>query len=151
MAPVPKIPRARSPALLPDREEPYVLQDVFERTVEGCRGELVLQWDSGYLLFHAESDTDSLETDHHEGVFASADEYRSLRSRAPWREHIGKCCGWTWLAVDQEGYWDGALLSFDGINPCVLLNVTASSINVFSVVQEEGAAAVAVKGKRLCK
>lgn len=141
----PKLPRARSPALLPDREEPYVLRDVHERMIEGCRGELVLQWDNGFLLFRADSDTDSLEVEYQEGAFASSGKYRSLRSSSPWSEYIGKSCGWTWLAVDQEGYWDSALLSFDDIIPNVLLNVTASSIGVFSIVQREGDAAMAAK------
>lgn len=144
----PQLPRARSPALLPDRGGPYVLRDVYERMIEGCRGELVLQWDGGYLVFRADSDTDSLETEFHEGAFASSDEYRSLRSCKPWSRCVGKSCGWTWLAVDQEGYWDSALLSFDGIIPCVLLNVTVSSINVFSIVPEEGKTAKAVKRPR---
>jgi hypothetical protein len=141
----PKLPRARSPALLPDRKEPYVLRDVHERMIEGCRGELVLQWDSGFLLFRADSDTDSLEAEYHEGTFAPSANYRSLRSCKPWSDYVGKSCGWTWLAVDQEGYWDSALLGFDDIIPNVLLNVTASSIGVFSIVQREGEAAIAAK------
>lgn len=145
MATGPKLPRTRSPALLPDREEPYVLRDVYERIIEGCRGELVLQWNDGCLFFRADTETDSLEAEFHEGAFTPAGNYRSLRSRSPWKDCLGKSCGWTWLAIDQEGYWDGALLSFDGIVPNVLLNVTASSIGVFSVVQEEGEAAAAAK------
>jgi hypothetical protein len=137
MTNAPKLPRARSPALLPDREDPYVLRDVYERTLEGCRAEIVLKWDGGYLLFRAESDTDSLEADYREGAFAPSGDYRSLRSASPWRDYIDKMCGWTWLAVDQEGYCDSALLSFDGSIPCILLNVMASSITVFSVVRGE--------------
>jgi hypothetical protein len=141
----PKSPRARSPALLPDREQPYELQDVYERVMEGCRAELVLQWDGGYLLFRADSDSDSLEAAFHEGGLAPSREYRSLRSVPPWSDCIGKSCGWTWLAIDQQGCWDSALLSFDGIIPSVLLNVTASSIHVFSILRGEGQTAAAVK------
>lgn len=135
MTAVPKLPRARSPALLPDRESPYVLRDVYERITEGCRAELILQWDDGYLLFRADIDMDSLEAEYQEGGLASGRKYRSLRSTSPWSEYIGKECGWTWLAINQQGYCDSALLSFDGIVPCVLLNVMASSINVFSVLR----------------
>ncbi len=140
-----KLPRTRNPVLLPDREEPYVLRNVYERMIEGCRGELVLQWDGGCLFFRADTETDSLEAEFHDGAFTPSDKYRSLRSCKPWSGCLGKSCGWTWLAVDQEGYWDGALLSFDGIVPNVLLSVTASSICVFSVVQEEGQTAPAAK------
>jgi hypothetical protein len=133
-----KLPRARSAALLPDREEPYVLRDVYERVVDGCRSDLILRWNDGSLLFRADIDTDSLEAEFHVGAFALSRKYRSLRSTSPWSEYLGKSCGWTWLAVDQQGYWDTALLSFDGVIPSVLLNVMASSIYVFSVLRGEG-------------
>lgn len=135
MTAVPKLPRARSPALLPEREAPYLLRDVYERMTEGCRAELILQWNDGYLLFRADIDTDSLEAEFQEGSLAPGRKYRSLRSASPWSEYLGKECGWTWLAVNQQGYCDSALLSFDGILPCVLLNVMASSINVFSILR----------------
>lgn len=145
MTAVPKLPKARSPGLLPDRENPYVLREVYERVTDGCRAELVLQWDGGYLLFRADTDTDSLEVVFHEGDLGSSPKYRSLRSSSPWSEYLDKSCSWTWLAVDQQGYWDSALLSFDGVVPCVLLNVMASSINVYSVVRGEGEPAAAVE------
>ena len=133
MSAIPKPPGAMSPALLPDREAPYVLRGVYERVVDGCRIELVLQWDGGYLVFRAETDTDSLEADYHEGDLTSSRKYRPLGSVSPWAEYIGKECGWTWIAFNQQGYCDSALISFDGIVPCVLLNVMASSIDVFPV------------------
>jgi hypothetical protein len=135
MTAVPKLARARSPALLPERENPYVLRDVYERMTGDCRAELILQWDGGYLLFRADIDTDSLEVEFQEGGLAPTRKNRSLRSASPWNEYIGKECGWTWLAINQQGYCDSALFSFDGIVPCVLLNVMASSINVFSVLR----------------
>lgn len=145
MTAVPRLPKARSPALLPDREDPYVLREVYERVTDGCRAELILQWDGGYLLFRADTDTDSLEAEFNAGNLGSSNKHRSLRSSSPWSEYLGKSCSWTWLAVDQQGYWDSALLSFDGVVPCVLLNVMASSINVYSVVRGEGEPAVAVE------
>ena len=47
-----------------------------------------------------------------------------------WRDLIGAEFWWGWIAVNQQGYSDGVLLSFNGIDPQVLLNVIASSIVV---------------------
>ena len=32
------------PLLLPDRDEPYFLHDVFEKVIDGCRDEIVLSF-----------------------------------------------------------------------------------------------------------
>jgi hypothetical protein len=125
-----------SPALLPDKDEPYVLQDVWERMKYGSRAELVLQWDGGYLLFCADIDTDSMEVEFHEGDLAPSRKYRSLRSVSPWAEYIGEKGGWTWLAVNQQGYCDTALISFGNIIPNIMLHVICSAIKVFTIAPE---------------
>lgn len=53
----------------------------------------------------------------------------------PWKKLLGKECGWTWVATNQQGYCDSVMLSFDGIVPTVLIHVIASSIEVFSIAQ----------------
>jgi hypothetical protein len=58
---------------------------------------------------------------------------RNALAVASWKELLGKECGWTWVAINQQGYCDGVMLSFDGIVPTVLLHVIASSIEVFSI------------------
>jgi hypothetical protein len=34
-----------------------------------------------------------------------------------WNDFIGTSFGWGWVTVNQQGYCDGMLLSFDGIVP----------------------------------
>jgi hypothetical protein len=196
--------------LLPAREAPYLLQDVYEFVKDGCRSEIVLQWSEGYLLFRADEDTDSLEFDFHHGKFEPSGDHDPLGSyeglsdserdvlnelakgpktkqqlgarakllgaftredfgkqgggllrrslvtgkrlgrniqyeittsgrkalaAAPWKRLISKECGWTWMAINQQGYCDSAMLSFDGIVPTVLLHVIASSIELFTITR----------------
>jgi Family of unknown function (DUF6334) len=122
------------PLLLPDRDIPYRLQDVFELLEDGCRLELVLSWGDSYLLFRVDEDTDSLLAQFQEGAFGPQPAYRSVLAASPWRELVGKECFWTWVAVNQQGYCDGALLSFEGVVPNVLLNAICSSVTVWRVV-----------------
>ena len=47
-----------------------------------------------------------------------------------------KTFGWGWVAIDQQGYCDGLLLSFEAIVfPEIVLNVVASSIKVGAVTK----------------
>ena len=48
----------------------------------------------------------------------------------PWETHVGKKFGWGWAVVNQQGYLDGILLSFEGITPQLLILVVASSLKV---------------------
>jgi hypothetical protein len=48
----------------------------------------------------------------------------------PWDRLIGKPFGWGWVTINQQGYTDGILLSFDAIFPNVIVNVIASSFIV---------------------
>jgi hypothetical protein len=52
-----------------------------------------------------------------------------------WRDFVGQQFGWGWITVNQQGYCDGLLLSFAGINPQIVLNVAASSIRAARVTQ----------------
>ena len=52
---------------------------------------------------------------------------------AAWASLLGKKFFWGWVTVNQQGYCDGVLLSFDGIKPQIFLNVIASSFNISSI------------------
>ncbi|MCE9532863.1 MAG: hypothetical protein K8T89_17330 [Planctomycetes bacterium] len=137
MTSVATIPAGDNLLLLPPRESPYLLQDVYELVRDTCRTEIVLQWAEDYLLFHADEDTDSIGFELHPGEFSPTSHHGSYRAdeglTAPWKKFIGKECGWTWVAHNQQGYCDSVMLSFDGIVPTLLLHVIASSIEVFSI------------------
>jgi len=205
--------------LLPQREAPYILDDVYELVRDNCRSQLVLQLSEGYLQFSVDEDNDSLCFDFHPGEFDPSPDYGSFSSYekligdeidilkalgqgkktkqklqalglratakilgaatregfgkqggglagrglitptgkrlrgsiqyeitaagrkalAPaagaWKKLLGKECGWTWMAFNQQGYCDSAMLSFDGIVPTVLLHVIASSIELFTITR----------------
>jgi hypothetical protein len=126
-------PQDADPLLLPPRETPYVLEDVLERMVEGCRDELILNLGDSFLQFGVDIDTDTITSQFQPRPFRARKGYRSIQSARPWNKYVGKECGWTWLAWNQQGYLDSVLLSFDGIEPNVLLQTIASSIDVFVI------------------
>ena len=119
------------PLLLPPREVPYVLKDVLEKRVYGCRDELVLDLEDCFLRFGVDIDTDTITNRFQEIPFRAKNGFVSIQSAKPWKRYLGKECGWTWLAWNQQGYLDSVLISFDGIEPNVLLQTIASSIEVF--------------------
>jgi hypothetical protein len=121
------------PLLLPDRDEPYQLQDVFERRVYGLRDEIILDFGDCFLRFKAEPDYDTITACFHGRAFGSKRGYQNIGSAPPWRRFLKKNCGWTWSARSQQGYWDTILISFDAVIPNVLLYVMASSIFVGTI------------------
>lgn len=126
-----------NPTLVPERDAPYRLGGVFELVVDGCRDELVLAFDHATLVFRADPDTDALDVRYLEADFHPLPEHRSLTSTA-FDQFFGAELGWSWLAINQQGYCDTALLSFNGIIPNVMAHVIASSIAVFGIGPEAG-------------
>lgn len=127
------------PLLLPPRETPYVLEDVLEKIVNGCRDELILNLGDSCLRFGVDIDTDTITSQFQPRPFRAKRSYRSIQSAKPWSQYVGKDCGWTWLGWNQQGYLDSVLLSFNGIEPNVLLQTIASSIDVFVISLVENA------------
>ena len=119
------------------REEQF-LEGVFERVEHGCRDQIVLRFSSGDLCFLADADTDTIEVRFQEPDNLDLSGLRSVAKTHPWRSKINRRFGWGWVAVNQQGYQDGILLSFEGIQPSVMLNVEASSIRVYYIHQATG-------------
>jgi len=136
------LPDSRDPLLLPPRETPYVLSDVLEKRVYGCRDELILNLGDCSLRFKVDIDTDTITSQFQPSSFRAKKGYVSIQAAELWKKFVGKECGWTWLAWNQQGYLDTVLISFDGIEPNVLLNTFGSSIEVHMVsLVEKGFAA----------
>ncbi len=91
--------------------------------------------------FHADSDNDTILVEcqkaNSKANSSGPSRLTSLRHQQPWRGLIGKAFGWGWLTLNQQGYCDGALLSFGDLNPRILLQVIASSIVCSAVIREE--------------
>ena len=102
---------------------------------EGCLDEIALESDRDCLIVKAEPDYDTM-TFHvvHKEDFKSAGSIDVSHSET-WRRFIGESFGWGWVAINQQGYLDGILLSFGGITPNVLLIVMASTIKE-TIIQE---------------
>jgi hypothetical protein len=129
--------------LLPPREAPYILNDVLEKRVHGCRDELILNLRECYFRFGVDIDTDTIVSEFQPSPFRGKKGYACVRSAGPWDKCVGKECGWTWFGWNQQGYLDTVLLSFDGIVPNVLLQTIASSVEVFVISPAEKATAPA--------
>jgi hypothetical protein len=103
-----------------------VLRSVHERELDGCIDRLVLVFSDKLLAFQVDEDDDTLSVQVRDAVTPNG---KFARIRAGfWPQLVGKAFGWGWVTVNQQGYCDGALLSFDGIVPNVSLGVVASSI-----------------------
>jgi hypothetical protein len=106
------------------------LQAVWQVESLGCLEQVILDFGPVSLSVLAISDDDSVDfrcttttdLDMTGLVDASDDRY--------WSTFIGVPFGWGWITVNQQGYCDGMLLSFDGIAPQVVMNVRASSITL---------------------
>jgi hypothetical protein len=146
-------PQNADPLLLPPREVPYVLHDVLEKRVYGFRAELILDLGDSFLRFGVDNDWDTITSQFQASPFRAKKAYRSIQSDKPWKKYIGKECGWTWLAWNQQGYLDSVLISFEGIEPNVLLNTIGSSIEIFaiSLVEKATVAGTDRNGKRNAK
>ena len=109
------------------------LQAVWQVYAESSLEKLILDFGQKSLVVVADENDDSIDI--------SVEDTTGLRSggivngshREPWTNLLGKRFGWGWMTVNQQGYCDGLLLSFDGIVPQVLLNVIASSIKVGAI------------------
>lgn len=119
-------------ALLPDRDAPYRLAGVYEAVVDGCRDELVLAFDGASLAFRADPDTDTLEARFDGAAFHPSSDHRVLSGTAL-DPFAGAEVGWSWLAVNQQGYCDTALLSFGTLVPNVVVHVIGSSVRVLRI------------------
>lgn len=128
---------ALHPALVPDREEGYRLVGVYETVVDECRVELILAFDGGTLTLRADPDFDTVESRFDPpGLESKAG--RQPCSGTAFDRFVGAELGWSWLAVNQQGYCDTAMLSFNGVVPNVMAHVIASSIDVYGIGPEAG-------------
>jgi hypothetical protein len=126
-----------TPNWLPERDKPFILREVYERVQDGLRTELVFVWDHGASVLRADPDTDSLEIAGHEEQYVLDAELQQISQQNPFTVYCGSKCIWTWTAVNQQGYCDSAMISFEGLIPSLLLHVIGSAIRVFTIVPAE--------------
>lgn len=109
------------------------LENVFEVVEDKCREAIALKFSAGVLVLTVDADNDTIEVRFQELVSFDPAGFKSVKARSPWRSLIGQSIGWGWVTINQQGYQDGVLLSFDGLEPSVMLAVAASSLRVYSI------------------
>ncbi|MGA2858719.1 MAG: DUF6334 family protein [Candidatus Sulfotelmatobacter sp.] len=107
------------------------LKAVRETRVDEMVVSIVLDFDSKLLILAADENNDTIEL----VVRDSSDSEQpppggEKGHSSPWQGFIQKKFGWGWVTINQQGYLDGVLLSFDGINPQLIVTVVASSLKV---------------------
>ncbi len=85
---------------------------------------LVLDFGSKSLVIEAEAEDDTITI----SIGTAAAPGDAINDQQPWIDLVGKPMGWGWVIVNQQGYFDGVLLSFSGVIPQLLITVVASSL-----------------------
>jgi hypothetical protein len=109
------------------------LQAVWQRFTQGCLEQLILSFGSISLVVTVDKDDDSIELRSERGTDTT--NLIEMTQSEPWKIFVGKSFGWGWVTINQQGYCDGLLLSFEGAVPQLVLNVAASSIKIGMVTE----------------
>jgi hypothetical protein len=100
---------------------------------DGCLNRTIFVFDQVSLVIGCDPEDDSVELrtvpSANVEVLGSIDATESQ----PWKFLLGKPFGWGWITVNQQGYCDGVLLTFNGIQPQLLLTVGASAVSVSAI------------------
>jgi hypothetical protein len=109
------------------------LVGVFERITDGCRDVIVLKFPDAVLALAVDADTDTIEVRCHDAASFDLADLTCINDAPPWPSLCGKSFGWGWVTINQQGYQDGVVLSFNGLEPSVMLNVAAASLGMYSI------------------
>jgi hypothetical protein len=97
---------------------------------EGSLDRVLLDFGAMLVLIKANEGDDTIDFEIAETVDLHNTQVVNVGHQEPWQNFIGRSFGWGWAIVNQQGYCDGLLLSFNGLFPRLILNVAASSIKV---------------------
>jgi hypothetical protein len=115
---------------------PERLGAVYEKVTQNCRVTLALRLTTKMLCFTADANHDTIRG-RLENARCLDTTWRRLDAKKPWSALIGAAFGWGWITINQQGYCDGVLLSFNGHLPTLLLSVVGSSITIRRLVEED--------------
>jgi uncharacterized protein DUF6334 len=117
--------------------EPETLRTVSERIVDKCRAALALEFTTKRLVFAANPDDDTISVRCEGTPSPNSSGWRRINGKTAWKSLIGAAFGWGWITINQQGYCDGVLLSFNGLRPTIMLCVVGSSITIRRLVDVE--------------
>jgi Family of unknown function (DUF6334) len=109
------------------------LRSVWQVEEHGCLDRIILEFGKHSLVVTVAPDDDTVDLDVIDATGSSKPVGTEVSQTSPWRNFVGVAFGWGWIAVNQQGYCDTALLSFGGVAPQIMLNVVASSIKVAAI------------------
>jgi len=113
-----------------------VLKSVFEKKEYGDIVKIIFDFEEVSLIVSENGDDDTIDFEVVKiGDRSIDDTYTDASKRNPWYQFIGRHFCWGWVALNQQGYLDSILLSFDLITPALILNVVERSIKVGIIVQ----------------
>ncbi|WP_047488080.1 DUF6334 family protein [Terriglobus sp. TAA 43] len=95
--------------------------------------EILLAFGADALIFRCNEDSDAIAVTFE--TIPKLEDADDLTTDPAWSCFIGKELSTGWLMQNQQGYGDGALLSFDGVVPEVGLNVVAAAFEVLEIRQ----------------
>lgn len=100
---------------------------------DGSLESVVLEFDKCFQALAADENDDTIDLSV---VRTNLHDVQSISGNHldVWEKFIGKRFGWGWVTVNQQGYCDGVLLSFEGIVPQIAVSVVASSIKIAMIL-----------------
>jgi len=120
--------------------EPATLQGVYERVRDERREELVLRFNTKCLRFTANLDDNTMMVRCEDASSLDTLEWTCLDCKEPWQSLIASSFGGGWVTINQQGSCDGVLLSFNGMQPTIMLGVVGSSLTINRIIDEHDAA-----------
>jgi hypothetical protein len=103
---------------------------VQETGAEDCLVEVTLDFGATALVLAANEQDDSIDLRSANATATVPNAPDEATATGPWGNYTGKQFGWGWITINQQGYLDGVILSFEGITPQLLVTVAASSLQI---------------------
>lgn len=114
------------------------LRAIWHVSEYSCLDRVILDFGLVSLIVAAISDDDSIDFTIWKTVDLLTMPRQDVSQSAFWKESVGRPFGWGWVTVNQQGYCDGLLISFGGIEPQIVMNVMASSIKLRRIGSQPG-------------
>jgi hypothetical protein len=106
------------------------LRGVWHVTELACLDRVILNFGLVSLIVAAAANDDSIDFVISKTADLTAMPRQDVSESVFWKESVGQPFGWGWVTVNQQGYCDGLLISFGGMEPQIIANVIASSIRL---------------------
>lgn len=100
---------------------------------ESSLSRIILGFKTSSLVIQARAGDDTIDLQAEASIQIDLTGGLDASNNSPWNALIGMEFGWGWLTINQQGYCDGVLLSFQGIRPQVFICVEGSSLKVRAI------------------